>query len=88
MAEWHSAADRLPPEGARVVVLYDDGSGATLGFWTGETMIDSDGDERALFEDAGTMWAELPTGFQLWCEMRADDPCTFPAAPHIQSKGE
>lgn len=80
MADWHNASDHLPPEGTRIIILYDDGSGATLGYWTGDTLFDSYGDERALFEDAGTMWAPLPVGFQLWCEMRADDPFTFPAA--------
>lgn len=75
---WHWCDTRKPEEGRRIVILYEDGSGAMTGFWTGETLIDHEGEDYGWREEPGAMWAYLPKGFSLWCEMRQDDPFTFP----------
>jgi hypothetical protein len=75
---WHWCDTRKPDEGRRVVILYEDGSGAFIGYWTGETLIDHDGEDYGWREEPGAMWAYLPKGFRLWCEDRQDDPFTFP----------
>jgi hypothetical protein len=82
---WHYAHDEKPAAGSRVVVAYEDGSGAFLGFWTGDAFIEGDGDETVWRDEPGTRWAYLPQGFQLWCEIRSDDPFTFPAQPSLTS---
>lgn len=74
--EWHHQTTR-PEEMRRIVMLMSDGSGATLCFWTGETLFDQDGDERP-WPDVDTQWAYLPKGFELWCENVEDSPMTFP----------
>jgi hypothetical protein len=75
---WHWCDSRKPDEGRRVVILYEDGSGAFIGYWTGETLLDHDGEDHGWREEPGAMWAYLPKGFTLWCEDRQDDPFTFP----------
>lgn len=78
---WHWSDATRPEEGRRIVTLYEDGSGATIGYWTGEEVLDHDGDESAWRDKPGAMWAYLPEGYELWCENRIDDPFTFPATP-------
>lgn len=86
---WHWSEEQPRPN-SRIVMLYEDGSGAFLGFWTGETLFDPDGDDYGWRDEPGAMWAYLPAGFDLWCENRADDPMTFPASdtpnPHGQGQ--
>lgn len=75
---WHWCDTVRPDEGRRVIILYEDGSGAFMGYWTGETLIDQDGEDYGWREEPGAMWAYLPKGYSLWCETRAEDPFTFP----------
>lgn len=78
LSDWHCCDTAKPKDGSRVVILHEDGSGALLGYWTGEALIDADGDEGDWREEAGAMWAYLPKGLKLWCEVRGEDPYTFP----------
>jgi len=78
---WHWSDAARPEEGRRVVTLFEDGSGATIGYWTGTEVLDHDGIEEAWRDAPGAMWAYLPEGYELWCENRIDDPFTFPPAP-------
>ena len=75
---WHDVSEK-PDAGNRIVVLHGDGSGGFLAYWTGEEMIDHDGDDGSWRDEPGSLWAYLPDGFDLWCENRADDPFTLPA---------
>lgn len=87
-ANWHWATNERPRPNSRIILLYEDGSGAVLGFWTGETLIDSDGhDWEGWREVPHEAWAYAPNGFKLWCECRSDDPFNF-AALIPTSQGE
>lgn len=77
---WHWSDAKMPEAGTRVVTLYEDGSGTVMGYWTGETLIDQDGCEGDWRAEPGAMWCYLPPSIRLWCEMRSDDPFTFPDA--------
>lgn len=68
---WHKMSDAKPEPGTKFLALYDDGSGAWLGFAHDHGVIDSDGDDHAKMPNAG-WWAYLPSGFRLSCE---DHPC-------------
>lgn len=70
--------DVRPLTNSRIVILYEDGSGAILGFWDGEQLWDSDGDEYGWPNDVARLWTYLPHGFDLWCENRGLDHVTFP----------
>jgi hypothetical protein len=71
--------DCLPEVGHRFVAIYNDGSGATLGYRHAGGFIDADGDELTLDHlfDAYSRWAYLPELTQLWCEIRKGDPLCF-----------
>jgi hypothetical protein len=77
-SDWHWCDAARPRDGSRVVILHEDGSGALLGYWTGEALIDADGDDGDWREEPGAMWAYMPRGLKLWCEVRGEDPYTFP----------
>lgn len=82
---WHWSDASRPDEGRRIVTLYEDGSGATIGYWTGDEILDHEGIESAWRDEAGAMWAYLPDGYELWCESRTDDPFTFPPVKTIDA---
>ncbi len=73
---WASVKDHLPEVGSKFVLLYDDGSGASLYFRHDSGYIDADGDECDAL-DENRMWAYLPAGFEFWCE-GACEPITLP----------
>lgn len=89
---WHHALSDLPVANSRIVVLYHDGSGAYLAFWTGEQLFDADGDAVggviAWPDEWAGEWAYAPPGLKLWCERRQDDPMTFPASAMSARSGE
>lgn len=64
---WNRTADKTPEPGHKFVALYDDGSGAWLGFMHDGGVIDSDGDDYKKMGSA-EWWTYLPTGFRLFCE--------------------
>lgn len=76
--EWHSA-NILPEVGRKIVALYSDGSGAILIYRYDEGFLDAEGYDLYgnEFPDSIVLWAYLPTDFQFWCEVRADDPMTL-----------
>ena len=77
---WRSSLE-LPPNGARVVAVYGDGSGSSILVWLDGGFIDADGDfawDEEHFQDVYSMWTPLPVGFRLWCEERENDPVTLP----------
>lgn len=84
MTDWHPMTEQPDPR-SKVVLLYDDGSGANLYYVTddGELIDGEDGctytwDER----DNQSLWAYLPWSHPLWIE-RCDEPFTLlaPTAP-------
>lgn len=77
-SDWHWCDAVRPEAGRRVVILHEDGSGAALGYWTGDVLIDAEGDEGDWRDEPGAMWTHMPRGMKLWCEVRGEDPYTFP----------
>ena len=76
MFEWKSVWTDRPSAGDRIVVLYTDGSGASL-FAVGDdlSLTDSDGEDCRweTLDDAGySVWAVAPAGTKLWFELRDD----------------
>lgn len=72
-----------PRAGTRIIALYNDGSGATLFVVVeaadgGICLIDSDGDEHSadylVDGESYGLWACLPEGSKLWCELTSDEP--------------
>lgn len=64
---WHKMSARQPEPGHKFVALFDDGSGAWLGFAHDAGVIDSDGDDHTKMPNA-EWWAYLPSGFRMACE--------------------
>lgn len=85
---WHHSWIERPQANSRIVVLYHDGSGAWVGFWTGDVIIDEVGHDLEWDDQPGEMWAYLPDGFTLWIEARAEDPFTFPAQGMAAPSGD
>lgn len=75
---WHWNDDGPPADAGRIVATYGDASGAVMGYWTGDALIDQEGCEREWKAFAGGRWCLLPDGLQLWCETTENDPFTFP----------
>lgn len=74
---WHKMTDRQPELGCKFVALYDDGSGAWLGFAHDGGVIDADGDDYSRMPKA-EWWAYLPSGFRLVCEDYPEEAYTLP----------
>lgn len=76
---WESG---VPRPGTRIIAPYNDGSGARLFAVVedgqgGTILIDSDGDEYGgdyLDGESFGLWACLPEGSKLWCELTSDEP--------------
>jgi hypothetical protein len=77
---WESGT---PRSGTRIIAPYNDGSGAKLFAVVeddegGIQLIDSDGDEYdADYLTGGErfgLWACLPEGSKLWCELTSNEP--------------
>jgi hypothetical protein len=79
---WFKTADRQPEPGNKFVALYDDGSGAWLGFAHDGGVIDSDGDDYAKMPNA-EWWAYLPSGFRLSCEDHPGDDWAFTLPDYV-----
>ena len=82
VVEWHKASDAKPEPGHKFVALYDDGSGAWLGFAHDGGIIDSDGDDYEKMKNA-EWWAYLPTGFRLCCEDHPDEQWEVQLPAHV-----
>lgn len=71
-----------PRSGTRIIAPYNDGSGARLFAVVEDAegkilLIDSDGDEHSAeyLEDGDFgLWACLPEGSKLWCELTSVEP--------------
>jgi hypothetical protein len=77
---WRPASEQ-PEPGRKIIAPYNDGSGAQLFYVHEAGVIDQDGDEFGFerLEEQFDMWAYLPAGMKLWCEVRGgDDAFTFP----------
>lgn len=81
---WHGPHVDKPKAGTRIIAPYSDGSGAVMFIVLddgqgGVMVIDQDGEEYSdgYLQDADFgLWAYMPEGTKLWCEVRADDPIT------------
>lgn len=81
MTEWKKCWDDKPELGARIVVLYGDGSGGTLYLVTDPLisgpfgLLDDTGEDNnptsEWFNDC--IWTEIPQDFELWFERFSDD---------------
>lgn len=74
---WRKMAERRPEAGHKFVALFDDGSGAWLGFAHDAGVIDSDGDDYTKMPNA-EWWAYLPSGFRLACEDHPTEDYNLP----------
>lgn len=79
---WHRTTDKKPEPGHKFVALYDDGSGAWLGFAHDGGIIDSDGDDYERMRNA-EWWAYLPTGYRLCCEDHPDEQFEVQLPEHV-----
>jgi hypothetical protein len=71
----------LPEPGRKVVMIYNDGSGAVLLWRYDDGFIDADGDDLGTewwHANVGA-WIYLPDEVDFWCEVRAEDPMTLRA---------
>lgn len=82
---WFDVTEMKPAEMNRIVVLYGDGSGGRLCYWTGEVLFDQEGEECEWPTDAGGRWAYLPAEMDLWCEMLEVDPTVFPRPNRVSA---
>ena len=74
---WRKAADVQPEPGRKFVAIYDDGSGAWLGFAHDGGFIDADGDDHTKMPSA-EWWAYLPSGCRLVCEDYPEEAFDLP----------
>ena len=84
--EWTENAVEMLPIGARIVVLYEDGSGAWVGCKIGEGIgdggthegefVDEEGERSCIL--FGQSFIRLPDSFTLWCEHRSEMPIKLP----------
>lgn len=79
---WRRSAEVKPEPGTKFVALYEDGSGAWLGFAHDGGFIDSDGDDWEKMRNA-EWWAYLPSGFRLCCEDHPDADWALTLPDHV-----
>lgn len=79
-AGWYGMAI-IPAPMRRIIMLYDDGSGARMFFHTADGQL-FDGEDGCEYEwltrDDFCRWTYLPSDYRMWVEDLAEDPMTFP----------
>jgi hypothetical protein len=67
------------PVGARIMLIYNDGSGGSVACKTKDGFVDLDGDDRGDLDPCDTFhFFRLPNDFLLWCEQRSKNPIKLP----------